>query len=700
MKFRWILTTAILFLSVLSASVLLAQGNRVVQFDGSTDYVNIGDSSDLVMTDAFTIEAWIFPTGTNQSGGIIVNKEGEYEIARFPSGTIQFVIANSNPGWTRWIDSGYVAPLHTWTHIAWTYSAKDTTLKIFANGNQVFSTSGTGNIGDRHPSEDETRIGGRQRDPQFFDGLIDAVRIWNIARTQEEIKATMNITLSGDDPGLVGYWNFDDGTAKDLSPFGNHGELKGDAKIVESDLAIAPIFVQPQSIIPQTVNESFTWGIEVATSADLHDFTFDLAFDPTILQVDGVDPGSFLSDAGTNPVTCETAQIDNTTGRITGISCRRNGVDGISGFGMLTKIAFEAIGVGESALRIENATFAAPDGSPIDFTTRDSTVTVFGPHGRITGHVVDFEGESVRGVEVVALEADTTVGISGATDLHGNYEIENITEAGDVIVQARVPGLVPGTAYAAVQIGETTPHVNLILRQPALSDSVVDEEGFIRNWLLLGSIPWDNDANRLITDQLAVKDRAQFPQPQEPATKALLPIEGTYGEGLAETHRWRLYMDDDRDIDLKALYGSVKAVTYAFTQIKSPRDSEVALLLGSDDGVMVWLNDKLAHLNGTAGSRNVDEETVQTYYTEPTVKLRLRKGWNRLLIKIENQGDDWGFLARFANADGTPITDLDVSPEPTPLLVGLKLAKLQPGAISAVNIVAMPITAMILLRFF
>lgn len=65
----------------------------------------------------------------------------------------------------------------------------------------------------------------------------------------------------------------------------------------------------------------------------------------------------------------------------------------------------------------------------------------------------------------------------------------------------------------------------------------------------------------------------------------------------------------------------------------------------------------------------VGELVYQTYYTEPTVNLRLRKGWNHLLIKIENQGDDWGFLARCADADGTPITDLDLFPQPTPLTV-------------------------------
>ena len=54
-----------------------------------------------------------------------------------------------------------------------------------------------------------------------------------IARTEGEIQANMNSTLAGTEEGLVGYWNFDDGTAKDLTTNGNDGEFKGDASIIE-----------------------------------------------------------------------------------------------------------------------------------------------------------------------------------------------------------------------------------------------------------------------------------------------------------------------------------------------------------------------------------------------------------------------------------------------------------------------------------
>src|SRR3989338_630105 len=79
--------------------------SKCLMLDGQNDYVNVGDKPSLVMADAFTIEAHIYPTAIYGMNHIIVNKEGEYEIA-IRDGTIQFATANTNPGWN-WINSGY-----------------------------------------------------------------------------------------------------------------------------------------------------------------------------------------------------------------------------------------------------------------------------------------------------------------------------------------------------------------------------------------------------------------------------------------------------------------------------------------------------------------------------------------------------------------------------------------------------------------
>jgi uncharacterized protein (TIGR02145 family) len=64
----------------------------------------------------------------------------------------------------------------------------------------------------------------------FFNGWIDDVMIWSSALTQQEIQQYMNCPPSGDEEGLVGYWNFDEGsgtTAFDQTPNGNDGTING-----------------------------------------------------------------------------------------------------------------------------------------------------------------------------------------------------------------------------------------------------------------------------------------------------------------------------------------------------------------------------------------------------------------------------------------------------------------------------------------
>ncbi|MHC4427309.1 MAG: LamG domain-containing protein [Planctomycetota bacterium] len=63
-------------------------------------------------------------------------------------------------------------------------------------------------------------------------GAVDEVRVWDHPRTQAEIQATMTVTLTGSEPGLIAYWNFDDGTANDVTPNGHDGLLGGDAEII------------------------------------------------------------------------------------------------------------------------------------------------------------------------------------------------------------------------------------------------------------------------------------------------------------------------------------------------------------------------------------------------------------------------------------------------------------------------------------
>ena len=101
-------------------------GTGAVCLDGENDYVQIGDVPSLKMKDALTISAWIYPKGPGNGrkgqGGIIVNKEGEYQVARFADGSIRCAFASdTSPSRWPWMNTGIVAPQGRWTHVTIVY---------------------------------------------------------------------------------------------------------------------------------------------------------------------------------------------------------------------------------------------------------------------------------------------------------------------------------------------------------------------------------------------------------------------------------------------------------------------------------------------------------------------------------------------------------------------------------------------------
>nr|WP_262480582.1 LamG-like jellyroll fold domain-containing protein [Algibacter lectus] len=122
------------------------------------------------------------------------------------NGAVNFVVANS--GWHELTTPDNTITLDTWFHIAGVYNG--TTSKIYIDGIEIASTNiAMGNIGN---SNFNVNIG---RDPQDtnrgLDASLDEVRIWNIARTAEQINGSKNCELQGTETGLVAYYNFNQG---------------------------------------------------------------------------------------------------------------------------------------------------------------------------------------------------------------------------------------------------------------------------------------------------------------------------------------------------------------------------------------------------------------------------------------------------------------------------------------------------------
>ena len=213
-------------------SITYSAQNRVLSLDGDGGYMEIEDSESLnAINSQVTMEAWIKPAAFPKEWNFILFKGDKrtsnacenrsYGLSLNFDGSIQLFSAPSGKGQTYLDSPSALITLDSWYHVAGVIDSQNGVMKIFLNGVEAASQDFGRNI---HMSALPLRIGWSHEaewgGQSSFAGQLDEVRIWDIARTQKEIKRTMHNELSGKEPGLVGYWRFEDveNTAADSSP--------------------------------------------------------------------------------------------------------------------------------------------------------------------------------------------------------------------------------------------------------------------------------------------------------------------------------------------------------------------------------------------------------------------------------------------------------------------------------------------------
>ena len=199
---------------------------RDYALDFSTSFVEVPDANVLDLGATYTIEAWIKPRTVTSyqhivskwSGGGNASYTLEVHEGKLRSGV------HNGVNTTQAVESNGTIVPDVWQHVAVTLD--NGTLRLYIDGvlDREFTGSQTPMNSDRPLS-----IGheGPPYNGWWFDGLIDDVRVWNVARTEPEIAAGMN-GLKGKKTGLAGWWRFNEGqgdVAKDATKNRNHGRL-------------------------------------------------------------------------------------------------------------------------------------------------------------------------------------------------------------------------------------------------------------------------------------------------------------------------------------------------------------------------------------------------------------------------------------------------------------------------------------------
>lgn len=208
--------TLLLVFLVIVTTALLAEDYALL-FNGEYyNQVTIPNNPAFSPATAMTVEAWVKPDSINLLPSIIGNEEwlstNDGFILRIENNSFvavpQFAIGTS-AGWYRSSAPSGSVPLNVWTHVAGTFDGSF--VRIFINGVEKEATPC---VETMQPSVVDLRIGGHHYTyaNRQWCGVIDEVRLWNIARTETEIYNNMENPLTGSETGLVGLWRMQTGT--------------------------------------------------------------------------------------------------------------------------------------------------------------------------------------------------------------------------------------------------------------------------------------------------------------------------------------------------------------------------------------------------------------------------------------------------------------------------------------------------------
>ena len=176
-------------------------------------------------------------------------------------------------------------------------------------------------------------------------------------------------------------------------------------------------------------------------------------------------------------------------------------------------------------------------------------------------------------------------------------------------------------------------------------EAQVDDEGFIRNWLILAPLPLEGGGAEDI-DKSQLKDEA-----------SIQPKEGDKHKAGDKEIAWKAVKTTDYFFDVCEIIGAPgeTGIAYAVAYVVSPEEmKDVDVAMGSNDQGRLYINGKEAIK--TLEGRTLDKD-------QDTAKTTLKKGVNVIVFKVINESNNWQGAVRFKKGD-QPIKNLKVQTKP------------------------------------
>lgn len=173
---------------------------KCLYFDGVDDYVDLGNPSTLYPNSNMTISLWIKPTLLNSSAvfgkfnGSTSVLNWTYGLWIYTTGYLGFGIGNGTTN--NYKQSIYNVSANNWSSVVINYMGSNNLVKFYINGQYISGSDLTLAISPIINSN-SYYIGGGAVSGRYYSGLIDDVRIYNVAIPVSQIRANYLAGLDG-----------------------------------------------------------------------------------------------------------------------------------------------------------------------------------------------------------------------------------------------------------------------------------------------------------------------------------------------------------------------------------------------------------------------------------------------------------------------------------------------------------------------
>ncbi len=663
--------------------------DTALDLDGNGSYVEIFDSESINnILDQVTVSAWIKCTGFPDGSSPIISKTDErdpefknrsYFLNLRSDGSIRFATSPKGESDVKLYSPTNAIELNTWTHIAGVIDAKNDNIKFFIDGIEVSNRDFMG-VKSIYNSKLPLRIGWTQEEiptHASVKGLIDEVRVWSIARTEADIRSDMVTQLNGDEPGLVGYWKFDeetDGIISDMSPNQNDGKLVGNSKLVDYIRPVSAISgpeqlekaaVAYEKLLTRETNiyEVFRYLAEIYIKTKRFseaEKVYMRALEADLTQSEHNDAIRALWKLYSDR---EAVEEFNTL-----LEELKPKMEGSSVLHELLGDAYKNAGEEEKA-ELAYSQWLKIIKSEVDLKNQASEYyelavellnkNIF-PETALELAMKAFERESSSNYIVTLAQAFLV-----------NEQYENAYQLiSNIFDMVYLPFVERRLFLRVVKTGklvkdkdgyvemlnkliESMPdnlrsHLNTTFalaqfyKENGMHDKakeLIHKTGFVAEdaWVVIG--PFDNVGG--------IGYNTEYIPENLPQIDMTAKYDGKYGQVS-----WQKHIDEILNGYIGLGKGENRAVGYAFATVNSPDEREVEFRFDSDDQGKVWLNGIEVFTHTKTFTAEIDNFIIP---------VTLNAGKNSILVKVCEESGGWGFYLRITDKNGNPFDDLEIA---------------------------------------